>query len=238
MSFKNPDEASKNSSEDNFGLPDLDYKPLDEIKTNEPIATSTAYQETPIEDDDPMKEEAVHQERNAYIPAEPKPASKAPLFVLLSLLGIAVLVGGFLFWKYYVEPNNEKTRLEQLAKEKARKEAIELQQLADQKAKDEAKRLADEAAAKASPPVGEVVALNAPTGRYYVVISSAVDSDLLMDYAKKLSAKGVGSKIIPPFGKWKFSRLAIADHDDFGSAQTAADGVKAEYGNAVWVIRY
>jgi hypothetical protein len=236
MSLKTPDEADKSSSEDNFGLPDLDYKPLDELKSESLTTESTFREQVSVEDDDPMKE-PIREERYTYTPEEPKAASKAPM-VIGALVVLALAVGGFLFWKYYVEPSNEKARIEQLAKEKARKEAEEQRLLAEQQAKDEAKRLADEAAAKASPPAGEVVALNAPTGRYYVVISSAVDADLLMDYAKKLSAKGVGSKIIPPFGKWKFSRLAIADHDNFGGAQTAADEVKAEYGEAVWVIRY
>jgi hypothetical protein len=237
MSFKTEDEANKNSSEDNFGLPDLDYKPLDELKGESPPTTESTFREqVSVEDDDPMKE-PIREERYTYTPVEPKAVSKAPI-IIITLAVLALVVGGFLIWKYVVQPSNEKARLEQLAKDKARKEAEEQRLLAEQQAKDEAKRLADEAAAKASPPAGEVVALNAPTGRYYVVISSAVDADLLMDYAKKLSAKGVGSKIIPPFGKWKFSRLAISDHDNFGAAQTAADGIKPEYGEAVWVIRY
>jgi hypothetical protein len=238
MSFKTEDEANKNSNEDNFGLPDLDYKPLDELKSDEPVNIPMASREQASleEETDPMKE-PIREERNTYIPMEPQPASKAPM-VIITLIGLALLVGGFFFWKYVIEPRNEKARIEALAKEKARKEAEEQRLLAEQQAKEEAKRLADEAAAKATPPIGEIQVLSSTTGRYYIVISSAVDADLLMDYAKKLSAKGVGSKIIPPFGKWKFSRLAIADHDTFASAQSAADGMKAEYGDAVWVIRY
>jgi len=70
------------------------------------------------------------------------------------------------------------------------------------------------------------------------VVSSAVDGDLIMDYAKKLSVKGTSTKIIPPFGKWKFYRLAVGDYDTFATAQTNADGVKGEYGSGVWVIKY
>ena len=65
-----------------------------------------------------------------------------------------------------------------------------------------------------------------------------IDDDLLMDYAKKLSAKGVSTKIIPPFGTKKFFRLAIGDHDTFALAQTNADAAKADYGGGVWVIKY
>ncbi len=239
MSFKTEDEANKNSSEDNFGLPDLDYKPLD--KLNETSApTSEHQQEPPLEEetsDETMSEESVREERAAYVPQEPQPASKAPLIIAM-LIGLVVLVAGFLVWKYVIEPSNLKDKQEQLAKEKLKKEQAEQARLEQQRAEEERQRQASEAAAKAKPAEGTVEALTAPTGRYYVVIASAVDGDLVMDYAKKLSAKGVGSKIIPPFGKWKFNRLAIGDHDSYAAAQSAADGIKGEYGNAVWVVRY
>jgi hypothetical protein len=239
MSFKTEDEANKNSSEDNFGLPDLDYKPLD--KLNESTTPVEHQQESPLMEEAytaPLHEETetFRHPRTPYIPPE-EPKSKAPIIIAL-LIGLVVLVAGFLVWKYVIQPSNEKAKREQLAKEKAKKDAEAARLAANQREEEERQRLAAEAAANAKPAEGAIETLTAPTGRYYVVIVSAVDGDLLMDYAKKLSAKGVGSKIIPPFGKWKFNRLAIADHDSFASAQTAADAVKGEYGNEVWVIRY
>jgi hypothetical protein len=71
-----------------------------------------------------------------------------------------------------------------------------------------------------------------------VVVASAVDVDLLTDYAKKLSEKGVSSKIIPPYGKYKVYRITIDSGDSFAMAQAKADGLKAEYGDAVWVLKY
>lgn len=235
MSFKTEDEANKNSSEDNFGLPDLDYKPLD--KLNETAGATD--QQSPLMEESTsfMGEEPIREERATYIPEEPQAASKAPLVIAI-LIGLVVLVAGFLVWKYVIEPSNIKAQQEKIAKEKARKEQAEAARLAKQREEEERQRLAAEAAAKAKPAVGVIETLTTSTGRYYVVIASAVDGDLLMDYAKKLSEKGTGSKIIPPFGKWKFNRLAIADHDSFAAAQLAADGIKGEYGNAVWVIRY
>jgi hypothetical protein len=239
MSFKTEDEANKNSSEDNFGLPDLDYKPLDQLnETSAPAAESQ--QEFPLVEEtseETISEESIREERAAYVPQEPEPASKAPMIIAI-LIGLVVLVAGFLVWKYVIEPSNQKAKLEQLAKEKLKKEQAEQARLAQQRAEEERQRLTAEAAAKAKPAEGTVESLTAPTGRYYVVIASAVDGDLVMDYAKKLSAKGVGSKIIPPFGKWKFNRLAIGDHDSYAAAQSAADAIKGEYGSAVWVVRY
>ncbi|MFM7195677.1 MAG: hypothetical protein ACKOYP_12980, partial [Bacteroidota bacterium] len=76
------------------------------------------------------------------------------------------------------------------------------------------------------------------TKRYYVVVASSLDADLLMDRAKKLSASGVSCKIIPPFGQWKFHRLGILDQETFALAQAKADESKATYGNDIWVMRY
>ena len=241
MSFKTEDEANKNSnqSEDNFGLPDLDYKPLDKLGDSSTASATPEQDSTPMEESDaPLQEEEAmrEEERIPYKPAEEAP-SKAPLIIAI-LIGLVVLVAGFLVWKYVIEPGNIKAQQEKLAKEKQQREQEAAAKLAQQQAEEERQRLAAEAAAKAKPAVAAVEALNAPTGRYYVVIASAVDGDLVMDYAKKLSEKGIGCKIIPPYGKWKFSRLAIADHDSYASAQTAADGMKAEYGNAVWVVKY
>ena len=60
-----------------------------------------------------------------------------------------------------------------------------------------------------------------------------------MDYAKKLSATGVSTKIIPPFGKSSFHRLAVAEGDTYATTQETADGMKGgDYGNKVWVVKY
>ena len=135
--------------------------------------------------------------------------------------------------------------------EKEKRELAEKKRLEDQQRKDEeAARLAREneeaerkrleaEAATAKPAVGTFETLTSRTGRYYVVVASAVDGDLILDYAKKLSAKGTNSKIIPPFGKWKFYRLTInGDFDSYATAQTSADSSKPEFGEGAWVIKY
>ena len=91
----------------------------------------------------------------------------------------------------------------------------------------------------AKPVAGTIETLSGRSGRYYVVVASSIDGDLIMDYAKKLSAKGATLKIIPPFGKTKFHRLAVSDADTYANAQAAADGMKGgDYGNNVWVVKY
>ncbi len=229
---------------DNFGLPDIEYKPLDAPQEEqaaseapqepEPVAQESSYQGT-------ESTPSAQEERPAYKPSysysEP-PKSNATTIITV-VIGLVVVVAGFLIYQFVYKPQKEKERQELLAKQKEeadRKKREEEARLAREE--EERKRREAEAAANAAPKEGTIETLSERTNRYYVVISSAVDGDLVMDYAKKLSAQGVSTKIIPPFGKYKFHRIAIADHETFALAQANADGVKADYGNEVWVIRY
>lgn len=231
MANTTDDTEKNNQDEDNFGLPDIEYKPLDELNkpTNqeaEPMKDQESYQPSSSRED--SQGSPVYEE-------EEEESSNAPVVVSI-IIGLVVLVAGFMIYKYVYKPKQEKTRLEQLAIEKA---------AADKKAEEERlaklaeeERLKKEAEANAKPAEGTIETLSQRTGHYFVIISSSVDGDLAMDKAKKLSAKGVGSKIIPPFGKWKFYRLGIGDFDSFASAQSSADASKGEYGDALWVMKY
>lgn len=232
--------GNANDSADNFGLPDLDYKPLDRA---EEISGAAMQEETLPEPEthqssySSQQETAAETERVPYVPME-EPKSNAPMIIGL-IIGLVVVVAGFLIYFYVYKPNAEKAKQEQLAKAaELKKQKAEEERLAKLREEEERKRREAEAAANAKPAEGTIETLTERTKRYYVVVSSNVDDDLIMDYAKKLSATGQSTKIIPPFGKTKFYRLAIADHDTFALAQTNADASKADYGSALWVIKY
>ncbi|MEQ8364370.1 MAG: hypothetical protein RIF39_03630 [Cyclobacteriaceae bacterium] len=228
-----PDDSPENGneSEDSFGLPDIEYKPLDETKdeVNEDASSSSREEESPQE-----------EERYVYTPPEEE-KSKAPLIIGVVIVAV-IIVAGFLVYNYVYKPAQEKERqelankrIEDEAKAKRDREARQAreQEEARQKA------IADSiAVANAKPQIGTIETLTERTRRYYVVITAGIDDDLVMDYAKKLSKEGVGTKIIPPFGKTKFYRLAIADHETYALAQANADEEKGKYGNEVWVVRY
>jgi cytoskeletal protein RodZ len=226
-----------NGGEDNFGLPDIDYKPLDQVKEEapvepEPVVQEEVQQTSHYSPDDRPKE----SEFSSY--AAESEGSKAPVIIGL-VIAMVVVVAGYLIYQYVYLPQAEKERKELAAKAAEKKKKEEEARLAREREAEEARLKAEaDAAAKATPASGEIISLSEKTGRYYVVVASAVDGDLIMDHAKKLSAKGTGSKIIPPFGKWKYYRLAISDHDTFADAQGVADQSKAEYGDATWVIKY
>jgi hypothetical protein len=223
-----PDDSS-----DNFGLPDLEYKPLDrDAPSSEPEASEPA-----------AEPEAVHEEETHDVDdqapigelEEEEPRSNSPIIISL-IIGLVIVVAGFLIYRYVYVPKVEKEKKERLAKEALEKAKAEAAKAAEE-AEAAARKRAEEAA-NAKPKDGTIESLTERTRRYYVVVSSNIDDDLIMDYAKKLSTKGVSSKIIPPFNNMKYYRLAIADYDNFAAAQSSADASKAEYGSGLWVIRY
>jgi hypothetical protein len=234
MAIKDDDDKSNedktNGSDENFGLPELEMKPLEDTagKTMEQASGSdsggASGASTPAE---PFEAYAVDESK-----------SKAPL-ILTIVIVLVIAIAGYLIYNFVYIPRakaEEKARKE----EQMRKEADlrKAEQERREKAAAEERRRLEAEAANAKPAVGTIDVLSGRTRRYYVVISSDIDDDLLMDYAKKLSATGVSLKVIPPFGGKQFHRLAIADHETFALAQANADAAKATYGDGVWVLKY
>ncbi len=231
----NPEEGDnvneENNGDDNFGLPDLDYKPLD--SNEETSSTTTRYSA------EESVSENIHIEQNyAYTPEE-EPKSNAPIIIAI-IIGLVLLVAGFLIYQYVYTPKVEKAKMEEQAKQEAEKKRQEEEaRLAKEKEEEERIRLeAKKRVIVETPTIGTIETLNARTDRYHVVVSSDVDDDLIMDYARKLSADGTSTMIIPPFGKKKFYRLVMGNYDTFAEAQSNADAVKPKYGDTVWVIKY
>lgn len=227
----NEDESNnkKDNSEDNFGLPDVEYKPLDQpaegARAQEEVASAS------YSSDEGSSGDSYDSSSNE------EPKSKAPI-ILGIVIVLVLLIAGYLIYNFVYKPRAEAERVkkEQMAKSALlKKQQAEEARLAKQREDEEQKRLAELAKI---PTVGTIDTLKERTRRYYVIVTSDIDDDLLMDFARKLSAKGVSTKIIPPYGDKKFYRLAIADHDSFAAAQTNADAAKADYGGAVWVIKY
>ncbi len=231
----NEDQPDKNTddSSDNFGLPDIEYKPLDRQSESQAVSEPMPEPEQPRFE----RSDESGSEPPDYSYDDDEPSSKAPVVISL-IIGVVILVAGFLIYKYWYVPKAEKEKKELADRAIEEKRKADEVQLAQEKAEEERKRLEAEAAAKAKPAEGTIETLSDRTRRYFVVVTSNIDDDLVMDYAKKLSSKGVSSKIIPPFGKTKFYRLAIADFDTFNAAQSSADTFKAEYGSGLWVIKY
>lgn len=225
--------GNSDDSADNFGLPDIEYKPLDREQEGAQVSHEPVQESEP----EPVDSGGSDSGEGSDELYEDEPKSNAPVFIGL-IIGVVVIVAGFLIYKYWYVPRGEKAKQEQLAKEAEEKRKADEARIAQEKEEAERKRLEAEAAAKAKPAEGTIETLSERTRRWFVIVTSDIDDDLVMDYAKKLSAKGVSTKIIPPYGKYKYYRLSIADFDTFNAAQSSADGSKGEYGNGLWVMKY
>jgi len=223
--------------DDSFGLPDLNYKPL-EPKPQTPPPPPKVEKKPETSYASGRIQTPGTPTRIVSKPAEPEEGMSSTKVLVGILVPILILVGGYFGYRYLYKIPKEKALIEEArqkadAEKKAKEEAARLAKL---KAEEEARRLEEERNAK--PAIGTIETLSARTGRWYVIISSSIDDDLVMDLAQKMSAKGVSTKTIPPYGKWKYFRLSISDHDTFALAQASADEAKAEYGSGLWVMKY
>ena len=243
-------------NDDTFGLPEIEYEPL-----NRDSAAEEKKEAGPASE--PAQEEA----QPAYSYSEPEPETNANTMdrddvphneynetyyeeeegsqwpKVLGIVVLLLLVGAAVWYFGWKRPADERAaeaaRIEEVRQDSIRQAeaniANEQRRLAAER---EAARADSLARVEATPAVGTVETLNERTGRYYVVVASAIDGDLVMDYARKLSAKGISTKIIPPYGTVKFHRLTVAEGDSFAAAAQRAAELKGEYSEDLWVIRY
>ncbi len=229
-----------NESDDTFGLPEIEYEPL---KRDEPVVEEGRIEEPEVEETTSsfeQQETVETAEEEQYVPyIDEETPSNMPTILGISVVVLlaAVAVWFFAFYQPKVKAEEEKARQ---AQEFQLQEARKKQEEADaERLRLEAEQRATDSLAVAKPSEGAIETLTERSGRYYVVVASAIDDDLIMDYAKDLSKKGVNSKIIPPFGKTKFYRIAIDVADTYADAQTNADSKKGgDYGSDVWVVKY
>jgi hypothetical protein len=236
---RNQDEESSedvNKNDDTFGLPEIEYKPLDREEPSTPKTEPVreqSYAQTET------KTEMENQPQNEYNTYYEEENEDSPWPKILAIAGFLLITAAAIYYFGFYRPgqlklaNAEKERLEQEAKAAKSREA----DLAEQR-RIEAERRAADSLANLKPAAGVIDTLTERTGRYYVVVASSIDGDLILDYAKKLSPKGVTPRIIPPHGKVKFYRLAVADGDTYASTQATANQMKGEYGEGAWVVKY
>lgn len=248
-----PEENSDQTpgNDDTFGLPEIEYEPLnrettsssEEARTPEPQpeANEPAYsEEQPVTNSTMERNESRENEEytSTYYDDDEE---NSPWPKILGITALLLIIGAAIWYFGFHKPKEaaaarEKAQQEEQARLQASR--AEEDRLAEQRRIAEEEQRKADSLARATPVAGTVETLNGRTGRYYVVIASAIDGDLIMDYAKELSAKGVNAKIIPPYGKVRFHRLTVAEGETFATAQQTADELKSEYTNGTWVIKY
>lgn len=195
--------------------------------------------------DEYKEEEASEEEKPAYVPgtyAAKAKEQESNSGKIIGIVALLLIVGAVLWFFMYYQPAQvevaEKAKQEQIAADKAKKEK---QRLADEAAAEE-ERLKEEARLQAEedaqPKIGTIETISEKTSRYYVVVSSGLDGDLAMDYAKKEVNNGTNIKLLSPRGTNKFYRVTIADYDTWVAAENSANDFKSTFGDGVWVLKY
>ncbi|MEQ8520504.1 MAG: hypothetical protein RLN79_07030 [Cytophagales bacterium] len=98
-------------------------------------------------------------------------------------------------------------------------------------------KLAELAAIEAAKP-GTIDMLSRATGRYYVVLSSSIDDDLAMDFAKKLAKEKINVNILQTKDdKHTYFAVSPANFDTWDEAEAALTDY-SQYGSGLWVLKY
>lgn len=244
-----------NEANDSFGLPDVDYKPLDEEEEESETEASAETDAEPLGEEEEQETYAYtadddasnsEEKETTYVPGSytpPKPEGNKTGIVIVAIILVVIAIGATWYWGFHLPAERElaeKARIEKERQDKIEADKADAKAEADRIAQEQAaaEAAAQEAAETAEPEPGTIETISARTNRYYVVVASAVDGDLAMDYAKDLSEAGESIKIIEPYGNVKFYRVTLQNLDTWDEAQSAANDMKATYGDGVWVIKY
>ena len=250
-----------NDADDSFGLPDLEYKPLDEDSEETGVEETNDSEETQ-QDNDENSEEEDSQEvaSDTYSEEETETAEsnededKKPEFRYQieeessngpKIIGgiFAILLVSVAIWYFgFYGPQQKKIA----ADEKARQEQIDLKAAADAKvlkdkrdaeaaAAAEEARLAAEAESLAK---SGVQILEERTGRYYIVLESFIDADFAKDFGNKIAQEGTPTFLIPPYSKKKMQRVGIGSYESIDEAQSALNELPSEFGTGKWILKY
>jgi len=280
--IENEDDINKesqddfNEADDSFGLPDVDYEPIDRDENQEEEGTLSDdvyasasgisdYSEESADDystdrsddyndessevdysnDYDSTDEQEESQEEEYVPGSYTPPENDNSIVgkVIAIILVLILAGGAVWYFGFYRPEQQKIEQAKIEKQKKAEEEKAAKAAAEQKRQEElaAQRAAEAAAAReaeAQPKEASINAITSRTGRYYVVVSSAIDDDLARDFAEKKKQEGVSTSILSPVGTSKFHRVAVGDFDTWADAQAKADELKGEYGEGVWVIKY
>jgi cell division septation protein DedD len=236
------DENLQNEPEqddEDFGLPDLDddsdsdkdssTSASEESQDETSFDTSETSEETVVAssdqdkeyDPDPFGDDKEEEPESTYTP--PKKQSAAPIIITLSI--IVILACALVYYFFLREPDKEPV---------AQKPVKDTTSYVVEKPVDPEPEVIE----PSEPTEGVVNTLNSRSGRSYVVVGSFFDEDLAMDYAEKLTKGGTDAYIIPPFGKSKFTRVAIQETESFAAASTRATELSGQYKEQPWPLKY
>jgi hypothetical protein len=243
---QNPKSKKEQEEElDSFGLPEIEDTNDKTDDLGDPFQDTWedsssnqdetfAYGESPTTDDDAVGQEPVEEDQgNSYEKKETVRSSyydeqyvrrRSPVGWIIFIVFLVIAIAVALFW-WFTRDNEPEPEPEPEVTEVVE---IEPEPEAEPEPEPEPEPYSE----------AGVFEINELTDRYYVVIASSIDKDLVFDYAYKLADQGLTCNILAPRGNKIFHRLSIANFATIQDATIKAEELKGEYGEEVWVIRY
>ena len=84
----------------------------------------------------------------------------------------------------------------------------------------------------------QVITITQRDSRFYVVVGSFFDSDGAEDRADSIVASGTDAYVIQPLGNLQYYRVGISPSGSFSEANGLLEGLKATYGEKIWVLKH
>jgi cell division septation protein DedD len=87
-------------------------------------------------------------------------------------------------------------------------------------------------------PQATVYTISAPDGRFYVIVGSFYDVDLAEDKANEIVGMGMDAFMLEPVEGFIFHRVAVKVTERQSEAFGALGGLKPEFGDDIWVVKF
>lgn len=85
---------------------------------------------------------------------------------------------------------------------------------------------------------GVVETVDSPSGNYYIIVSSSIDDDLALDYAKRLTREGKDVKVVKhDFDGISYYGVAVGEYASWEEATSATSSFEGSY-DRVWVLKF
>ena len=234
---------------EDYGLPQLDFSPLDALEFNE-SGIKTPSSGTSIDDKTqtiPDANESTYsplgdiKETSAYIhQSDGKQKLKFILVVVLGILFASII--GIILLSMNEDP---KPTIKAEVKKEIKKEIISepvIEEVIEEVIEPEViepEIKTDPSDMESAPKgIGVISEISQPLNKYYLIVASFLDNDLAFDYAEKLILSGSNVMIIPPFSTSKFTRVALLEHETLDKVKIGLDKYKDEFDEQLWVLKY
>ena len=213
----NEKQSYDQDNQDDFGLPEIEYEPLDREDDTPPEFEDDTYYDKEVEEEETDN-------------------SKKKL-IIISLISILIIAGICLYLFVF----GGMDQISSWFKDKPQPQPV-TDLVAEPESEPEPEPEPEpDPVPEVDPlaPYSDITAISEPIGRSFIVVGSFIDDDLAMDYSQELLAQDVGSRILAPTDRAPLMhRVAVADYENFQQAMNEISLFRNKYGEQTWVLKY